>query len=43
MAELKQTHLLEGHGNTVYSLSFSPDDRQLASGSFDRQVNIWTL
>ncbi|KAG2340644.1 WD40 repeat-like protein [Suillus weaverae] len=32
---------LVGHKNTVESLCFSPDDKRLASGSFDGTVIIW--
>lgn len=34
---------LPGHGNFVGSLSFSPDGRLLASGSFDSTIKLWDL
>ena len=34
---------LEGHTNTVYSVSFSPDGTTLASGSFDDTVKLWDV
>ena len=30
-----------GHGNTVFSLGFSPDSKKVFTGSFDRIVRIW--
>lgn len=33
---------LAKHQEPVYSLAFSPDGRYIASGSFDRGINIWS-
>ena len=32
---------LEGHKDWVSSIAFSPDGKQLVSGSFDRSVKVW--
>jgi WD40 repeat protein len=32
---------LSGHTNWVYAVSFSPDGKLLASGSFDNTVKLW--
>ncbi|XP_021635324.1 WD40 repeat-containing protein HOS15 isoform X4 [Hevea brasiliensis] len=34
---------LNGHGDPVYSVAFSPNGEYLASGSLDRCINIWSL
>ncbi|KAI9208663.1 WD40-repeat-containing domain protein [Polychytrium aggregatum] len=35
--------LLERHVEAIYSVSFSPDGEYLASGSFDNNMNIWSM
>jgi WD40 repeat protein len=34
---------LEGHDNSVRSVSFSPDGKTLASGSQDKTIKLWNL
>ncbi|KAL5374449.1 hypothetical protein DPSP01_011902 [Paraphaeosphaeria sporulosa] len=34
---------LEGHSSGIYSVAFSPNSRQLASGSVDRTVKVWDV
>jgi WD40 repeat protein len=34
---------LTGHTNTVTSISFSPDGRLLASGSYDNTIQLWRV
>lgn len=34
---------LDGHRNGIHSLQVSPNGKQLASGSMDRTVRLWTL
>jgi WD40 repeat protein/serine/threonine protein kinase len=35
--------VLEGHGDRITDLAFSPDGRQLVSGSRDRTARVWTF
>ncbi len=37
------TRTLTGHTNAIWSLSFSPNGQQLASGSEDNTINIWDV
>jgi WD40 repeat protein len=34
-------HTLEGHTSTVYSVAFSPDGKQIVSGSGDKTLKLW--
>ena len=34
---------LRGHGSSVNSVTFTPDDRGLISGSYDKKVKRWDL
>lgn len=33
--------VLKGHTDLVYAIAFSPDGKQLATGSFDKSVRLW--
>ena len=34
---------LQGHGDRVPSVEFSPEGRLLASGSFDQTLRLWDV
>ena len=35
------SNVLKGHTETIYSLVFSPNGKQIVTGSFDKTVKIW--
>merc|ERR1719181_64443 len=35
--------LLTGHEGEVFGGEFSPDGRSLATGSFDKSINLWQV
>jgi RNA polymerase sigma factor (sigma-70 family) len=43
LASGKERGRFPGHRNTVWSLAFSPDGRQLASGSLDYTALVWDV
>jgi len=40
---LNQSFILAGHTNAVSSVAFSPDNRLIATSSFDGSVKLWNL
>ena len=41
ISKLKELKTLEGHSGKVNSVSWSPDGKYLASGSYDETIIIW--
>ena len=39
----KCVHSLQKHTEPVYSVAFSPNGRFVATGSFDRNLNVWSV
>jgi WD40 repeat protein len=33
--------ILKGHNETIYSLVFSPNGKQVVTGSFDKTIKVW--
>ncbi|WP_147869298.1 WD40 repeat domain-containing protein [Stieleria maiorica] len=40
---LQPTFSMRAHSAHIHSVAFSPDDRQLASGSWDHTAKLWSL
>lgn len=38
----RRYYVLNGHSDAVYSVSFSPDNKYLVSGSFDESIRLWS-
>ena len=39
----KNLGILKGHNYCINSLSFSPDGKTLASGSYDKTIKLWSM
>jgi WD40 repeat protein len=40
-AKSPEMFIQQGHAGVVYSVAWSPDDKTLASGSWDNTVKLW--
>ncbi|TRU36548.1 MAG: hypothetical protein EWV50_03890 [Microcystis aeruginosa Ma_MB_F_20061100_S20] len=43
LAEGREYNRLEGHNGNVNSVSFSPDGKTLATGSYDETIKLWNV
>ncbi|MFG3818212.1 WD40 domain-containing protein, partial [Limnothrix redekei] len=43
LAQIQEKNQLQGHSNTVNSVSWSPDGKTLATGSDDQTVKLWNV
>jgi WD40 repeat protein len=43
MESQKEVTTLQGHSSWVFSVAFSPDGKYLASGSYDKNVKLWSV
>jgi WD40 repeat protein len=43
LSEFKQLATLKGHTSSVYGVTFSPDGKTIASGSFDGSCKLWNV
>ena len=39
--EVRVLHTLQGHRGSIWSVAWSPDGKQLATGSWDNSIKLW--